>query len=157
MTSPTLSHQSRHQVSPAVAVAGGALLVAALLGGCSAASPSDERSRHLSLPAPSVTWVADPEWQACANEKLGYEYAVEDAAAPDMSDGEGIIDTEEEWEGQRQLRAYGQCAFELDPDEPDLDDPAVRADYDFAYGITWGQDEPSEDALAPWPGKDNLG
>jgi hypothetical protein len=96
---------------------------------------------------------------ACAAEKLGYAFTFDDVVFPDMSDGEGIIDTPEEWEGRRMIRAYGQCWWVNQPDleSLDMDDFGNRGRYNSAYGIIWGEDEPRDDPLAPWPGKGNLG
>ncbi len=93
----------------------------------------------------------------CAGEKLGYAFTRDDVVDPDMSDGEGIIDTEEEWEGQRMIRAYSQCWIENYPGGFDRDGFDADLKYRSAYGIFWGEDEPRGDPLAPWPGKENLG
>ncbi|HEY0188841.1 MAG TPA: hypothetical protein VGC67_15220 [Cellulomonas sp.] len=140
------NHPGRALRGPVRIVVVGAA-VGMVLGGCAAAQPDDHRSADVETAAATdvATWVADPAWQACADEN-----AV-------MPDGESIVDTEAEREGQRQLRAYGQCSFERGPEQFDPDDPEYRTSYDLAYGISWGEDEPSGDPLAPWPGKEDLG
>jgi hypothetical protein len=150
--------------------AAAAITVAACCGALVACASADVRTAD---PEPVVSasptaseapiWRPNAEEEAmlleCAAEKLGYAFTLEDIVDPDMSDGEGIIDTPEEWEGRRMDRAYGQCWWVNQPDleSLDMDDFGNRTRYNGAYGIIWGEDEPRDDPLAPWPGKENLG
>jgi len=99
----------------------------------------------------------EPQWEpgeeeaviACASEKLGYELTRQIMDAEYVPD-EGPIDTEEEWERQRWMRAHGQCMFELRVSGIDMDDMGWQIAYRHAYALDPDGNPAMDDPLAPW-------
>jgi len=104
---------------------------------------------------PEIPWTDTEraDLLACASGKLGYTLTQElYENQPDNEDG--IINTEPEWEGQRQIRAYLQCILENYPDKVQ-GHPSRETMYLFAYALD-SNGKQVVDPLAPWPGKENL-
>lgn len=89
----------------------------------------------------------------CASEKLGYVLTPEFMAETADLVPEDEVDTEEEWERERWMRAHEQCIFELPVAAADLDDPGWYIAYRHAYALDENGNPVLADPLAPWPGE----
>lgn len=92
----------------------------------------------------------DEALRLCSSHKLGRELTqawvdADLAAEPPRS-------AEDEWESQRWMRAYEQCAFESDDPAVDMSDQGWQATYRHAYALDEHDNPTMTDPLAPWPG-----
>lgn len=136
------------------------LALIGLLTVASGACSSSAQVVEGAAPDTGSSGTEDPEWApgeevavlACASDKLGYELTSEVMSAETPTDG--VVDTEAEWEEQRWMRAYEQCAFELPVSVVDMDDMGWQIAYRHAYALDPDGEPTMEDPLAPWPGRE---